>query len=106
MTFYKLAQEKQYVDATTEPDPEEPATVPIRTALEGATDTEFTVKGVVTLVDGQNYYLQDATGGICLRLAAKTDEIALGDTIIAPASGPSSGAWRSWAAAPSSSPAA
>ena len=82
MTFYKLTQEKQYVDATTEPDPEEPATVPIRTALEGATDTEFTVKGVVTLVDGQNYYLQDATGGICLRLAAKTDEIALGDTII------------------------
>lgn len=82
MTFYKLTQEKQYVDATPEPDPEEPATVPIRTALEGATDTEFTVKGVVTLVDGQNYYLQDATGAICLRLAAKTDEIALGDTII------------------------
>ena len=82
MTFYKLTQEKQYVDATPEPDPEEPATVPIRTALEGATDAEFTVKGVVTLVDGQNYYLQDATGGICLRLAAKTDEIALGDTII------------------------
>lgn len=36
----------------------------------------------MTLVDGQNYYLQDATGAICLRLAAKTDEIALGDTII------------------------
>ena len=34
MTFYKLTQEKQYVDATPEPDPEEPATVPIRTALE------------------------------------------------------------------------
>ena len=54
----------------------------IRTALEGATDTEFTVKGVVTLVDGQNYYLQDATGAICLRLAVRSDEIALGDTII------------------------
>lgn len=61
---------------------EEPSTVPISTALEGEVGTEYTVKGVVTLVDGQNYYLQDATGGICLRLASKTTEIALGDTII------------------------
>ena len=61
---------------------EEPATVPISTALAGEKDASFTVKGVVTLVDGQNYYLQDATGGICLRLASKTTEIALGDTII------------------------
>ena len=61
---------------------EEPATVPISTALAGEKDAFFTVKGVVTLVDGQNYYLQDATGGICLRLASKTTEIALGDTII------------------------
>ena len=61
---------------------EEPATVPISTALAGEKDASFTVKGVVTLVDGQNYYLQDETGGICLRLASKTTEIALGDTII------------------------
>lgn len=61
---------------------EEPATVPIRTALEGEVGTEYTVKGVVTLVDGQNYYLQDVTGGICLRLAKKTNDINLGDTII------------------------
>ena len=61
---------------------EEPTTVPISTALAGEKDASFTVKGVVTLVDGQNYYLQDATGGICLRLASKTTEIALGDTII------------------------
>ena len=60
----------------------EPAAVPISTALAGEKDAFFTVKGVVTLVDGQNYYLQDATGGICLRLASKTTEIALGDTII------------------------
>ena len=46
---------------------EEPTTVPISTALAGEKDASFTVKGVVTLVDGQNYYLQDATGGICLR---------------------------------------
>lgn len=61
---------------------EEPTTVPIRTALAGENGTEYTVKGVVTLVDGQNYYLQDATGGICLRLAEKTSDINLGDTII------------------------
>ena len=61
---------------------EEPATVPISTALAGEKDAFFTVKGVVTLVDGQNYYLQDATGGICLRLAKKTNDINLGDTII------------------------
>ena len=61
---------------------EEPATVPIRTALAGEKDVSFTVKGVVTLVDGLNYYLQDETGGICLRLASGTTEIALGDTII------------------------
>ena len=61
---------------------EEPATVPIRTALDGEKDDSFTVKGVVTLVDGLNYYLQDETGGICLRLASGTTEIALGDTII------------------------
>ena len=61
---------------------EEPSTVPISTALAGVKDASFTVKGVVTLVDGQNYYLQDATGGICLRLAEKTNDISLGDTII------------------------
>ena len=61
---------------------EEPTTVPISTALAGEKDASFTVKGVVTLVDGQNYYLQDATGGICLRLAEKTSDINLGDTII------------------------
>ena len=55
------------------PDPEpEPEFSTIAAALAGAEGTQFTVKGVVTLVDGQNYYLQDATGGICLRLASKT----------------------------------
>ena len=61
---------------------EEPKTVPISTALAGGTGESFTVKGVVTLVDGRNYYLQDVTGGICLRLAATTQDIHLGDTII------------------------
>lgn len=69
------------IDSGSEtPDPE-PTFVPISTALAGAANTDFTVQGVVTLVDGQNIYLQDATGGICLRLGSKTSEIALGDTI-------------------------
>ena len=80
--FYYVAEKDLPKDPEPGPDPEEPATVPIKTALEGATGTEFTVKGVVTLVDGQNIYLQDTTGGICLRLASKTSEIALGDTVI------------------------
>ena len=69
------------IDSGSEtPDPE-PTFVPISTALAGENGKDFTVQGVVTLVDGQNIYLQDATGGICLRLASKTSEIALGDTI-------------------------
>ena len=82
MTFYKLTQDKQYVtDETPDPEPE-PEFSTIADALAVAEGAQFTVKGVVTLVDGQNYYLQDATGGICLRLASKTTDIALGDTII------------------------
>ena len=67
----------------SDPDPEpEPASVPISEALAGAKGTKFTVKGVVTLVDGRNVYLQDATGGICLYLTAADDNIKLGDTIV------------------------
>ena len=61
---------------------EEPETVSIATALAGETGTSYTVKGVVTLVDGKNIYIQDATGGIDLYLSAATTEIALGDTVI------------------------
>ena len=55
----------------------------IAEALAGAEGTSFTVKGVVTLVDSQNIYLQDETGGICARMSAKPTDISLGDTIIA-----------------------
>ena len=78
-SIYKLAGAAEPGDPT--PSEPIPGLVPISTALAGAANTEFTVKGVVTLVDGQNIYLQDATGGICLRLGSKTSEIALGDTI-------------------------
>ena len=60
----------------------ETAFVTIAEALAGASNATFTVKGVVTLVDGSNYYLQDDTGGICLRLATSTNDIKLGDTVI------------------------
>ncbi len=72
------------IDSGSEtPDPEpEPTFVPISTALAGAANTEFTVKGVVTFTDGRNVFLQDDTGGICLYLASKTDAINLGDTVI------------------------
>lgn len=72
-TLYKLE------GGSTEPEPE---TVSIATALDGAKDTEFTVKGVVTLLDGRNVYIQDSTGGICLYFSSDPSGIALGDTVI------------------------
>ncbi len=63
--------------------PVEPETITIAEALEAAEGTkDLTVKGVVTLVDGQNVYLQDATGGICVRMSSNFSDIKLGDTII------------------------
>ena len=72
-TFYKLVREGT----------PEPTYNTIAEALAGAEGTSFTVKGVVTLVDGKNIYLQDETGGICAYMAAKPTDISLGDTIIA-----------------------
>ena len=54
----------------------------IAEALAGADNAEFTVKGVVTLLDAKNVFVQDATGGICLRLSAAPTDLALGDTVI------------------------
>ena len=69
--------------SVTPPDPEEPETITIAEALTKPDDTaDLTVKGVVTLVDGQNVYLQDATGGICVRMSSNFSDIKLGDTII------------------------
>lgn len=72
-TLYKLE------GGSTEP---EPGTVPIATALAGENETEFTVKGVVTLLDGKNVYIQDSTGGICLYFNEAPSGISLGDTVI------------------------
>ena len=87
-TTYQLRNEssENYVGEVTPEEPETPEeddkTSTIAQALAGADGTEFTVKGVVTLVDGSNIYVQDATGGICLYMSTKPSDIALGDTII------------------------
>lgn len=72
-TLYKLE------GGSTEP---EPGTVPIATALAGENGTKFTVKGVVTLFDGRNVYIQDSTGAICLYFNSTPSGISLGDTVI------------------------
>ncbi len=79
----------QYVEGTgsTEPEPEpepEPETISIAQALAAEDGAEgLTVKGVVTLIDGKNLYLQDETGGICAYLSSSPTGVALGDTVIA-----------------------
>ncbi len=81
-TLYKLEDEGG--GGVTPPDPAEPETISLAEALAAESGTEnLTVKGVVTLLDGRNVYLQDNTGGICARMSANFDDIALGDTIIA-----------------------
>ena len=60
----------------------EPETVTIAEALAGETGAAFTVKGVVTLVDGKNIYIQDETGGIDLYFDTAPADISLGDTLI------------------------
>ena len=67
---------------TPEPDPETPVSITIAEALAAPSGTaDLRVTGVVTLVDGQNIYLQDTTGASCARGTA--DGIALGDTVTA-----------------------
>ncbi|WP_191434104.1 S-layer homology domain-containing protein [Flavonifractor sp. An112] len=68
----------------TPPDPEEPQVITIAQALDAVDGTEnLTVKGVVTLIDGKNVYLQDSTGGICAFLPNSPTDLSLGDTVIA-----------------------
>lgn len=98
LEFYKVNDGEVVPPVPTEPQPTETAptdpvptetaptipetdTVPIADALAGEAGTSFTVKGVVTLVDGKNLYLQDKTGGICLRVNG-IPNVKLGDTVI------------------------
>ncbi len=77
--FY-LVIEEDTEDPSEPADPEE--FVPISTALAGNSGETFTVKGVITLLDGKNVYLQDATGGICVRMNSNFTDLNLGDTIL------------------------
>ena len=64
-TTYGLKDTNAYwFDFYTEAE-EGPETSTIAEALAGETGAEFTVKGVVTMLDGRNVFLQDATGGSC-----------------------------------------
>lgn len=63
--------------------PDEPETITIAEALDKADGTaDLTVKGVVTLLDGKNVYIQDSTGGICAYMPSAPSDLSLGDTII------------------------
>ena len=65
-------------------EPEEPTIVDIATALAGEDGAEFTVKGVVVCIEGgKNVYIQDATGGICVRTSDTPADLTLGYTITA-----------------------
>jgi hypothetical protein len=54
----------------------------IAEAVAGADGASFTVKGVVTMVDGKNIYIQDATGGIDLYFNTAPSDVVLGDTLV------------------------
>ena len=58
-----------------------PVTATCAEVIAGPEGKSYTVKGVVTLLDGQNIYIQDATGGICVRVSAKPTDLKVGDTI-------------------------
>lgn len=97
-TLYKLSDGGSTPDVTepvptesipteppvTEPEVTEPSgtIVSVKDALALADGEKATVKGVVTLVDGLNYYVQDETGAICVRLASPAENVQLGDTLI------------------------
>ena len=59
------------------------ATMPveIKDALSAQEGTLVTAKGVITLIEGKNIYIQDATGAICVRAKENPTDLVLGDTI-------------------------
>lgn len=72
-----LEEEAPEVDAASS------ATMPveIKDALSAEDGNLVTVKGVITLIEGKNIYIQDATGAICVRAKENPTDLALGDTI-------------------------
>lgn len=50
-------------------------------ARKASENTELTVKGIVTFIDGKNVYLQDATAGLDAYYSKAQKDIAVGDTL-------------------------
>lgn len=65
---------------TTE-TPAEPIVATIADAVKGTNGTLYTVTGVVTAVDDKNLYIQDTTGGICIRMSNAPTDVELGDVV-------------------------
>ena len=80
LLVYKVGSGSSTPDPEPTPEPQ-PTAGTIAEALAGEANSLWAVKGVVTLVEGQNIYIQDAIGGICVRMSSEPTDIALGDTI-------------------------
>lgn len=80
LTFYKLNETTGGDDNTSGGEETPSDVVSISTAL-AATEGTFNVSGAVTLIDGKNIYIQDATGGICAYFSEAPADLALGDVI-------------------------
>jgi len=53
----------------------------IAEALAADIGTNCTVRGIVTFIDGRSVYVEDATGAVCLYLAAADASLAIGDMV-------------------------
>lgn len=69
-------------EAPEQPEQPETTVVDIKTALDAESGT-FTVKGIVVAIDSKNVYIQDATGGICVRTNDQPADLTMGYEIIA-----------------------
>ncbi|MEE1038287.1 MAG: hypothetical protein U0K95_03895, partial [Eubacterium sp.] len=58
-------------------------TITIAEARKADENTECTVKGIVTFIDGKNVYIQDKTAGIDLFYKNAQTDLAIGDTVYA-----------------------
>lgn len=84
--MYKLtegaAPDKPQFPTTTTPteNPDIDVTT-ISQARQQSAGTKVAVKGVVTFVDNQNYYVEDSTGAVVVRLASADSSIVVGKTL-------------------------
>lgn len=77
---YKAEEKPSEGESGTENPETQVELTTIATVKEKA-EGEFSVKGIVTFIDGKNVYLQDETAGIDAYFSAVDSEIAVGDTL-------------------------